>query len=688
MVENDATSGSPLKAGHYIAIQGVQLLLLVAFLWTLHRQEMTVIGAISPEPRPQLETFFIAYLDSLFFSFLPDQLWRQFWPFALISFAFLFLKRARWYFLAVTGFLTSVLLISDQIFFGFFSTLISVSNLSVLHQLWDVKSSVFSFWEHQYWIYLLVFSALGGWGYLVGRKGWTKIGFKQIVFEKSLAAVLGLAALYAGFIAFYIPTSDLRISPGGQIIRRDQSPVSFSPLYRTSNISSAATFGVSNYHIKDLTQNLIGGWFRKDPTPEELGMVARLLDRKKELNDRSSPVQGIGKDRNVILICLEAFQHFLIDLEIDGKALTPNLNAMSRDGFYWNYIFDNIGTGGSSDAEFSVMTGLFSDRRGLASAGHLSKNQFLALPSELKKHGYHALSMHGNDASFWFRDANHPLLGFDEMYFKPVYADLAKFGLGVSDKAFFEKSLEILKQQQEPFFSYLISLSSHHPYYDAPSPYGEMNFGLPQYSIPNQYLQMAAYTDYALGQFIAQLKASPLGRRSLIVIYGDHIAPMKVEERSLLGSSLGIQPGSLREMRVPLIILAPGQEEIIQTEREAFVDVVGGLYDIFPTILHLLGLEAPLGLTGVHLFLPEQDRLPASLSRRPGVYFHNGVLFDADGEPMRDQHGPLFRELEQPLSEEARRQAYKDAMVDIFLHEHLFDFNSQYLVRKQRGLEP
>jgi len=37
-------------------------------------------------------------------------------------------------------------------------------------------------------------------------------------------------------------------------------------------------------------------------------------------------------------------------------------------------------------------------------------------------------------------------------------------GMGISDKDFFKQSLEKLKSQKQPYYAFLITLSSHFPY--------------------------------------------------------------------------------------------------------------------------------------------------------------------------------------------------------------------------------
>ncbi len=689
------------KKGHFfkdkawtrvLLIQLVQLALLALFFFLLLHQELEVWKQIAPLPRPALETRFRLSLELMQLAILPDRFWHMFWPLSCISLALLIFDRWKWYALAVMGLLSSLLLIADRMHDDFFSTLVSLAGLRAGGQLWTVRSSVFSSLDLADFIYTLFFAMLMGYGFFLNKRKMIKpaIKMKNFIADKSLSVIIGILALYSGYLAFYFPLNRFKMDHMGNLVSEDASNRAFTPPYATSNKNFATTFGIFNQHIKDVVITIHDMFTQKDLDPKEMKRVVSLLKEKKKLNDMESPLYGVARGRNVILIALEAFQHFVIDLEVDGRMITPNLNRIRGQGLTWDYIIDNINAGGSSDAEFSVMTGLMPDPRRSASAEHVTNNRLLALPLELKEQGYGTLSLHGNEPSFWYRDINHPRFGFEKMIFRDAFST-HRLGIGVPDKAFFEQSLDFLLAEEEPFFAYLITLSSHHPYMHIPEPFNRIRLeGLSPFALGTKYLQSVAYTDHALGIFLERLEATSLWENSLIIIYGDHIAPMADKDREELARHLEVHPGSVRQLRVPLVILIPGEDERVLGYRGSFASITGGLQDLFPTIMHLLGREAPLGLTGTHLFVPNPKRHPTNLPRHQGSYVYDGVIYNSlDGRIVRDGKGLIFSEPAEggEPSLEERRKHYEQASVFAFLHFFLFDHDAQHLARKLEGLE-
>ena len=78
--------------------------------------------------------------------------------------------------------------------------------------------------------------------------------------------------------------------------------------------------------------------------------------------------------------------------------------------------------------------------------------------------------------------------------------------MGISDKSMFRQVLPILKEQEGSFFSFIITLTNHHPYV-LDEQYHSLE--LLEEDIDTKfgnYLQTVRYTDEAIGQFINDLK--------------------------------------------------------------------------------------------------------------------------------------------------------------------------------------
>ena len=85
-----------------------------------------------------------------------------------------------------------------------------------------------------------------------------------------------------------------------------------------------------------------------------------------DASDKEALLTGVAKGKNLIIIQMESFQKFLVDLKIDGKEITPNINKLAHESQYFPNFYQNVGQGNTSDAEFVVNTSFYIPPRGYA----------------------------------------------------------------------------------------------------------------------------------------------------------------------------------------------------------------------------------------------------------------------------------------------------------------------------------
>ncbi|MGB9821122.1 MAG: LTA synthase family protein [Pseudothermotoga sp.] len=296
---------------------------------------------------------------------------------------------------------------------------------------------------------------------------------------------------------------------------------------------------------------------------------------------------GVGINRNVIVIQLESFQNFLIDLKYNDQEITPNLNMLAhRDSIYFTNYYQQTGAGNTADAEFVSLVSLHAIGDEIAYEKY-DDIEFYALPRILKDHGFHTIAMHGNVGWFWNREKIYPHLGFEEFISLEKLNQDIIFGMGLNDLSFFEQAVDILKSRPKPFFSFLVTISSHTPFL-IPDQFKSLNLlAEHQDTIFGNYLQAVHYADYALGRFIEKLKDEGLYQESIIILYGDHagLYPFNREVKDTLSGFLNKEYNYRDAMNVPLIFHIPGSK--IKEE----VRTVGGQIDFLPTVLNILGIQ-------------------------------------------------------------------------------------------------
>lgn len=303
---------------------------------------------------------------------------------------------------------------------------------------------------------------------------------------------------------------------------------------------------------------------------------------------------GLERGKNVIVIHLESFQQFLINLKVNGKEVTPFLNSLYKNQHTVSFsnFYHQVGLGRTSDAENMLETSTYGISDGSLFTSLGSENTFQAAPQILHQDGYTSAVFHGNTGTFWNRNDVYKNMGynyfFDQKYFSNARTD--KIGYGLKDKLLFAESIKYLEQMQQPFYCKYITVTNHIPFsMDAEDL--DPNFKTTKTSDTtiNNYFQTAHYLDQALREFFNYLKKSGLAKNILVVIYGDHYGLSNSENQTLapvIGESADTWNtfNNVQMQRVPFMIYAPNLKGYIDQN-------VAGEIDVLPTLLHLLGIN-------------------------------------------------------------------------------------------------
>lgn len=337
--------------------------------------------------------------------------------------------------------------------------------------------------------------------------------------------------------------------------------------------------------------NHIGDIYRfieEKVSPEVLPKEEVLERVEKNVNQvTAKKYHNIASGKNLILIQIEAYQNFLIGAEYNGQELSPNLNQLlQKDTLYFDHFYSNIGKGNTADAEFSTLNSLYpvQDREAYSL---YETNTFNGLPWLLRDLGYQTFAVHGYEGSFWNRENAYPYQGFQDYYSMEDLEQDEIIGLGISDQSVFRQSMDLIKNQTDPYFAFIITLTNHHPYL-LDEDKKQLTL-LPEHENTKfgSYLQTAYYTDQVIGEFIEELKANGEYEDTVIAMYGDHHGLNSTMDGNdeIMSEFLGKTYDYDEMLKVPLIIHIPnsGIKETIST--------VGGQIDFLPTIANLMGIE-------------------------------------------------------------------------------------------------
>ncbi|KAJ52781.1 phosphoglycerol transferase MdoB-like AlkP superfamily enzyme [Clostridium tetanomorphum] len=293
-----------------------------------------------------------------------------------------------------------------------------------------------------------------------------------------------------------------------------------------------------------------------------------------------------GNEKNLIVVQFESLQNFVINKKIEGKDITPNLNKFINKSLYYNNCFYQVMEGNTSDSEFIVNNSLYPLSSGTPYYRY-ANNNFNSLPKLLGNKGYYTSVFHGNTEGFWNRAVMYKSIQFKKFFGLHSFNIDEEIGMGLSDKSFFNQSFEEIIKFKEPFYSFLITLSSHYPF---KNPHNTFNKGDLKDTFLGDYLSSIHYADEQLGEFLEKLSDSGLMDRSIVVIYGDHngVPYNYINEAYKLDNIKNPNEFTyFMYQKVPLLIHFPKDE--YKGTNNNYV----GQMDIYPTIANLFNLKNP-----------------------------------------------------------------------------------------------
>lgn len=338
---------------------------------------------------------------------------------------------------------------------------------------------------------------------------------------------------------------------------------------------------------------------------------------------------GLAKNRHVFIIQVESLQEFTMNRTLNGQEITPNLNALLKESAYFNNVYQQIGAGNTSDAEWLMHTSLYPEGMD-PTVNVIDGSEIPSLVRTLKMNGYGTATYHADDINYWNRDQLYPGLGFDYIYTSDEIPDEEEIGFGPADEVLFsyvESQLPHQLKTHQRMYSNIITLTNHTPF--------EMTEEYKLLDLPNKYegtyvghyLQSVRYTDEQIGIFIQQLKTLGIYDDSVVLIYGDHSglhgAPVTDKDKVLLKEMLGHEYNLHDRFVVPVLFTAPG---IFTSEKYS---QLGGQIDLMPTLLNLLGIEHTSQMMGHNLFQYEKNLLGMRYYMPGGSFISDRILYTA-----------------------------------------------------------
>jgi phosphoglycerol transferase MdoB-like AlkP superfamily enzyme len=276
-----------------------------------------------------------------------------------------------------------------------------------------------------------------------------------------------------------------------------------------------------------------------------------------------------SKQPNILLVILESFSNKVVGKFGGLHGIAPNLDSISSKSI----IFTNFyATGNRSDRGISAIFGGYPSLLSTSIMVYPEKSSSITLlPDYFNDRNYHTSFYYGGDINFYnlktFVLQSNCKKITTKSDFPSELGRMTKWG--VPDGYVFERALEDLKTESQPFLKMIYTVSSHPPY---DVPFSKISGN----SVHDKYLNSVAYTDSCLGVFISEFRNSPLWDNTLLIITSDH------------GS---IEPGPTditdpATYRIPLIWSGGIVDSVMQ------IETITQQVDFGATLINQLGWDA------------------------------------------------------------------------------------------------
>lgn len=275
---------------------------------------------------------------------------------------------------------------------------------------------------------------------------------------------------------------------------------------------------------------------------------------------------------NIVIIALESWTADIIEPLGGDTGVTPFFSSLCDSGL----LFTNIYSSGTrTDQMFPSILSGYPAQPYHSIVRFANKTEKLPmLSSILSKEGYHSSFYYGGELGFANMKGFLLHGGINDLTGKDDFAsEQMNSKWGANDEFVFRKQAKDLIKTKQPFFSMVLTLSTHEPFEIPIQPKFSGK------SLPTLFKNAAYYTDTCLKEYFESIKNEPWYKNTLFILVADHghILPRQREYYDM------------ESHKIPLLLYG----EVLKTQFKGVkVNSIGAQHDIASTILHQLRLTS------------------------------------------------------------------------------------------------
>ncbi|MEA3011236.1 MAG: hypothetical protein QOJ91_2928 [Sphingomonadales bacterium] len=320
----------------------------------------------------------------------------------------------------------------------------------------------------------------------------------------------------------------------------------------------------------------------------------------------SFPAPVIPDKKHVVIVVLESTRGDAIGRVVDGRPVTPVMNALAREGSYAREAYSHIGF--TTESLKSLFTGTLSARPGAPS-----------LFRDFKANGYRVGVFSGQAENFGgiaetagMRETADVFVDAETLKSERAFSFAATASLLLDGRKVlraFDGAFGSAEGWRRPTFAYFNFQEAHFPYAHPdmpqrlpgrPIPRGEISPANRSW-VAHTYWNAVAYDDWLIGQLVERLKRLGVWDDTLLLVTADHGESLFDDD--FLGHGHVI---NRQQTQIPLILSKPGlavaQPIGLADYRSLILRTLGARVPERrgPVFQHVSQLEAPaaIGLVG------------------------------------------------------------------------------------------
>lgn len=482
----------------------------------------------------------------------------------ILSILYLFKYKGKIKAALIIDLIITILFVADIWYYRNNGTFLSIRHLLHTEIFNPTNKSLLNFKivDLLFFVDFIIFFILFKFGKLINYKDNSKLSLRII---KAVTVFLLSGAFI--FISHY------KIDIKGTVQGKSLFRLSWAPFQTFSDMSPLGYHGFDLVYFTGRNEKL---------SDSDINDVKEWISNNKE-DISDNEYFGILKGKNLVAIQVESLENFVINKNIYGQEITPTLNKLLSNSLYFDNIYEQNNSGTSSDADLMVNTSIFPIRETSTFPAY-PWTSYNSMQNILKNKGYTTISTHAELPGSWNWAEPHKSFGVDKLW------DINKFnvdeiiGLGLSDESYLKQVADKLKLEQDPFYAFVVTLTSHGPFeipeekklLDIPKELDENMLGA--------YFQSVRYTDEAIRLFIEELDKNGQLDNTVLMIYGDHCGVHKFYEEEIKDAPLNEDWWQENHKKIPYIIY--------NKDLKAYtISNAGGQVDFLPTISYLLGVK-------------------------------------------------------------------------------------------------